>query len=100
MVDVGTVVELGQHAQKAKAADGAPADEFDETVAGIGIGRDEHGAAGVFAVVEGEEEAAAIVPVLLLVAAQGEGAASQLRDPYQDAEKVAERAQGLEVAVG
>src|ERR1700751_6168152 len=51
------VVEFRQHAEKASASGGSPADEFDEAVGGIGVWCEEHGAAGVFAVVESEKEA-------------------------------------------
>src|ERR1700674_3024365 len=100
MLDVRAVVKFRGHTGKAQTADGAPADEFDEGVRGIGVGRDEHGAAGVLAVVEGEKETAAIVPTFLVVAAQSEGAAAQLRDANEDAQKIADGAEGFEVAIG
>src|SRR5713101_1719489 len=100
MMDVSAVVKFWQHAQEAEAADRAPADEFDESVGGIGVGCDEHGAAGVFAVVEGQEEAAALVPSRIVVTAKGESAAAELRNANEDAEKIAEGAERLEVAIG
>ena len=72
--------------RRPEAADRSPANEFDETVGGIGVGRYQHGAAGEFAVVEGEKKAAAGVPFLFVVGAQDEGAALQLRDADENAE--------------
>src|SRR6266403_1789980 len=39
MFDVGAVVEFRQHAEQAEAADRSPADEFDEAIGWIGVGR-------------------------------------------------------------
>jgi hypothetical protein len=100
MLDVRAVVEFGQHTQKAEAADRSPTDEFDQGVGGVGIRRDQHGAAGVLAVVESEKEAAALVPILVVIAAKRESAAVQLRYANEDTEKIAERAERLEVTVG
>ena len=100
MSDVGAVVEFRQHAEKPEAADWSPANEFDETVGGIGVGRNQHGAAGEFAVVEGEEKAAAGVPFLFVIAAQDECAALQLRDADENAEEIAEMTEWLEDSVG
>ena len=94
------VVKFRQHAQESEATNGAPADEFDEAVGGIGVRSDQHGAAGVLAVVEGEKEAAALVPIFVIVAAQDEGAAAKLRYANENSEKVADRAEGLEATVG
>src|SRR5258707_11753347 len=84
MANVSAVVEFGQHAEKTQAADGSPANEFDEAVGGIGVGRDEHRAAGEFAVVECEEQAAAGVPFLFVVGAQDQCAAVQLNNTDED----------------
>ena len=100
MFDVGAVVEFRQHAEKPEAADWSPANEFDETVGGIGVGRYQHGAAGEFAVVEGEEKAAAGVPFLFVIGAQDECAALQLRDADDNAEEIAEMTEWLEDPVG
>src|SRR6267154_2436572 len=100
MTNMSAIVKFWQHAQQAETADRAPANEFDERVRGISIGGDEHGAAGVFAVVEGEKEAEAVVPILIVVATKGESAAAKLRNANKHAEKISERAERLEVAVG
>src|SRR5690348_12981289 len=63
MLDMGAVVEARQHTQQAEAADGPPADKFDETVGRVGLRSDEHRPTSVLAVVEGEEQAAAVVPL-------------------------------------
>ena len=99
MLDVSAVVVSRKHAEKAEAADGAPANEFDETVGGIGLWGDEHSAAGVFAVVESEKEAATFVPVCVTVAAQGEGGATQLDHAGENSEQIADSTERLEHAV-
>ncbi len=90
MLDVRAVVKLGQHAQEAEPADGTPADEFDESIGRIGLRGDQHGAAGVFAVVEGEKEAAARVPIFVVITTERERAAAKLRYSDEDAEKIAD----------
>src|SRR5258707_3617547 len=99
-MDVSSVVKLWQHAKEAETADRAPTNEFDQSVSGIGVRRDEHVAAGVFAVVEGEEEAAALVPILIVVAAKCESAAAKLRNSNKHAEERSEVAERLAVAIG
>src|SRR5260370_26171139 len=96
VLEVRAIVKLRQSAEQAQAADGSPADKFDQAVGRIGMRRDEHVAAGKFAVVEREKEAAAFVPGCVVVAAKGKGAATQLDDAYEDTEQVAEMAERLE----
>jgi hypothetical protein len=91
MLDVRAVVKFWQHAQESEAANGAPADEFDEAVGRVGLRSDEHGAAGVLAVVEREEEAAALVPIFVVVAAKRERTAAELDYAQENAEKITER---------
>src|SRR4029077_10041560 len=99
MLDVRAVVKFRQHAQESEAANGAPADEFDQAVGGVGMRSDEHGAAGVLAVVEREEEAAALVPIFVVVAAKSERTAAELDYAQENAEEIAERTERLEVAI-
>src|SRR5262249_13332749 len=82
------------------AANRSPADELDQAVGWIRMGRDQHSAAGVFAVVEGEEQAGLFVPVFVVVATQRKGAAAQLRYSKKNAEQVAEMTERLEITVG
>src|SRR5436305_12735237 len=100
MLHASAVVDHRQHAKNAQAADRSPANEFDESVGGISVWGDEHGAACVFAVVEGQKEAAAIIPICVRIAAKSEGAAAKLRYAHQDSKKVTEGAQRLKIAVG
>src|ERR1700687_757603 len=100
MLDVRAVVKFWQHAQKTEAANRGPAPEFDESVGGIGLRGDEHGAAGVFAVVEGEKETAALVPSFVAVATQGKGAAAELHYAQENSEKIAEGTERLKAAIG
>src|SRR5579863_7457841 len=100
MFEVAAVVESWQSAQSAEAADGSPADKFDQAVGRIGVGSDEHGAAGVFAVVEGEKQAAASVPLSFIVGTQMESAALELRQADENAEQIAEVAERLKRPVG
>src|SRR5882757_1034536 len=100
MFYVRAVVESRQSAQQAQAPDGAPTNKFDVAVGRIGIGRDEHRAASVLAVVESEEERAAIVPLGVFIAAKRERPATQLRDAHEHAEQIPQRAERLEIAIG
>src|SRR5882757_5049 len=100
MFYVRAVVESRQSAQQIQSPDGAPTNEFDVTVGRIGIGRNEHRAASVLAVVESEEERAAIVPFRVFITAKRERAATQLRDAYEHAEQIPQRAKRLEIAIG
>src|SRR5260221_11646273 len=100
MFDVAAVVEFRQHAEQAEAADRSPANEFDQTVGGIGVGCYQHGAAGEFAVVEGEKQAATGVPFLFVVGAHDEGAALQLRYADENTDQIAEMAERLEKTIG
>src|ERR1041384_3242268 len=56
MLQMSPGVEPGQHTQQIKTADRTPANKFDVTVSGIGIGSDKHRAARILAVVECEKE--------------------------------------------
>ena len=62
MMNVRAGEEARQSPDQAEAADGAPADVFDQAVGGIGVGGDHHAAAGEFAVVESEEEDGIAIP--------------------------------------
>src|SRR5258707_10753345 len=100
VLGVRAVIQARQHFQQAEPADGAPANKFDKAVGRVGGWCDHHGAAGVFAVVEGEEEAAALVPQGFGVGAKLEGATLELQDAHEDAKKITEMAESLEAAVG
>src|SRR5580658_8157225 len=100
MFDVRAVIELREHAQQSDAAYRPPADELDQAVRGIGLRRDQHRAAGEFAVAEGKKKAAALVPILIFIASQTKRAASQLNHADEDAEQIAKIAEGLEIAIG
>src|SRR5207245_9099705 len=86
VIEMRAAIQARQHAQQAEATNRSSADEFDEAVGRIGIGSDKHGAAGVLAVVEGEEKAAARVPFGFVIAAQDESAAFELYKSHEHAE--------------
>src|ERR1700722_15952185 len=88
MFDVRAIVEFWQQPQQTEAADRPPANEFNQAVGGIGIGSNQHGAAGEFAVIEGEEQAAAAVPIFVVIAAQDECAALELNDADENPEEI------------
>src|SRR5271168_3830143 len=92
--------ETRQGPDEAEAADGAPADVFDEAVGGIGVGSDHHVAAGELAVVEGEEKRAIAVPFCCFSEAVRIREVLELHEAREDAEDVAEFAPALEAAVG
>src|ERR1700756_4864517 len=100
MSNVSAVVEFRQHAEKTESSDGSPADEFDEAVGGLPVWRDEHGAAGVFAVVEAEKEAAPRVPFCFVIRAQNESATFELNHPDQYTEQITEVAERFENTIG
>jgi len=50
--------------------------------------------------VEGEEQATPLVPVFVIVAAERESAAVQLRDANEHAEQVAQVTERFEMAIG
>src|ERR1700693_2090494 len=100
MREVRAVIQLRQHAHQTEAPDGPPTDEFDQAVGGIGLWRDQHRAASVFAVVESEKEAAPLVPILVVVTAQRKGTPAQLNDARKNTEKIAELAQRFEEPIG
>src|ERR1700758_1149459 len=88
-----------RHAPQPESSDGSPTDELDQPVGGIGVRGDQHGAAGVLAVVECQEQTASLIPLFVRVAAQREGSAAQLRDAHKNAEQITEMAQRFEVAI-
>src|ERR1700683_3848048 len=100
VIDVGAVEESVKVPDQAETADGAPAHVFDEAIIGDGVGRDEHFAAGVFAVGEGEEEAGASVEIGIEVGAQRESAAIKACEANGNGGDVARRAEKFEVAIG
>src|SRR6266403_4648355 len=100
VLGVRAVIQARQNFQQAEPADGAPANKFDKAVGRVGGWCDHHGSAGVFAVVEGEEEAAALVPRGFGVDAKLEGATLELQDAHEDAKKITEMAESLEAAIG
>ncbi len=100
MFQVAAVIERRQIADEAEAADGSPADELNEAIGRIGVRSDQHGAAGVLAVVKGEKEAAAGVPLGFFVGTQMECAALELHQADEDSEQIAEMTQRFEGAIG
>src|SRR5207247_1051160 len=87
-------------ATQAKPADRAPAHEFNEPIGGIRVRRDEHCAAGVLAVVKRQEKRAPLVPLPIVIAAQGKRAPAQLHNADENPEQITEVAKRLEHAVG
>src|SRR5690348_15568132 len=87
-------------AQQGDAADGAPANIFNQTVECVGVRRNEHIAARVFCVAEGEEKARARVKFRLLINAHRKRAPAQTSETREHAERVAKIAEGFEVAIG
>src|SRR3984893_8525335 len=57
MVDVRTVIEPRQIADQPEAPDRAPAHVFDQSIVDLSFGSNHHGAAGVLAIAEGQEQA-------------------------------------------
>ena len=99
MPDVRAVIELRQGAQQADAPDRSPANHLDEPVGRIGVRRNQHRSPRVLAVVEAEEQAAPLVPVGVVIAAQRKGAPAQLHQPQENSQQVAELAERLEAAI-
>src|SRR5215469_18216474 len=100
MMDMRSIVEPGQVTQQAQPPNGPPADKFDQAVCRVGLRSDQHGPTRVLAVVEREKQRTPYVPFLVLVAAQRERTAVQLHHADEYPEQVAQRAEGLEHAVG
>src|SRR5579863_2437195 len=100
MFEVAAVVESGKSTQRAEAADRSPADKFNEAVGRIGVGSDKHGAAGIFAVVKGEEKAAPGVPLGFVIGSEMKRATLELRQADENAEKIAEVSERFECAIG
>src|SRR5215472_7884952 len=100
MLNMRSVVKAVQIAQQAKPPNRAPAHEFDEAVAGIGVRGNQHFPTGVLAVVEGQEKRAPFVPVLLTVAAQRKSAPLQLYYSHKNPEQIPQRAKRFECSIG
>ena len=100
MTDVRAVIKRVQVRDEPEAADRAPADKFDESVAAVGIGGDAHLAAGVLRVVECQEQAASEIPLAFAVHTQWEGAAIEASKADQNSQQIAQLAEGLEAPVG
>src|SRR5580698_5200155 len=100
MMDVRAGEEARQSPDEAEAADGAPADVFDQAVGGIGVGSDHHVAAGEFAVVESEKQSGFTIPFCCFGKAMRKGEMLELHEAREDAEDVAEFAPTLEAAIG
>src|ERR1700731_1035389 len=100
MFDMRTVIKTRQCAEQAQPSDRAPADKFNQPVPRISLRRDEHRAARILAVVERQEKSAPLVPLLIVVATQGQGSPAQLHHAHEDAEQITEIAKRLEHAIG
>src|SRR5271154_3664444 len=100
MFDVRAVIKLREHSQQSDAPNRPPAHKLDQAVRRIGLRRDEHGAAGEFAVAERKKKASAFVPLVVVIATQTKSAAPKLNDTHKHAEKIAEIAEGFEIAIG
>src|SRR5580704_52759 len=96
MLNVGPVVKLRQHSQQTQPANRSPTHELDVAIGGIGVGRDHHRAAGEFAVVERNKQAAPLIPIFVVVAAERKWAAIQLRYAYQDSKQISQVTERLE----
>src|ERR1700730_12016172 len=99
MLDMRTVVKTRQCADQAQPANGTPADKFNEPVRRISVRRDEHRAARILAIVECQEKSAPLVPLLIVIAAQGQRSPTQLHHAHEDAEQITEIAKRLEHAI-
>src|SRR5215469_14810326 len=84
MLDVSAIVKAGQITDQAEAADGSPANIFDQAVVGVCRGSDHHGSAGELAVVKGEEQTGPAVDMLAAIRAQGKGATAEARETEED----------------
>src|SRR5260370_6723752 len=100
MFNMRTVVETRQVAKQAQPSDGAPAHKFNQPVGGMRLRRDQHWAAGVFAVAERQEKRAPLVPLRIVIASQRHGAAAQLHHAHEYTEQISQIAERLEHAVG
>src|SRR5579885_79882 len=97
---VRTIIQLGQIAEQAEAADRTPANELDKSIRDVGVRSDQHFAAGVLGIVESKKEHAAFVPVLFVVASEREGAPAQRHNARKNAQQIAKRAERLQAAIG
>src|SRR5690348_16386185 len=100
MRNVRAVIQPGKHAQQTEATDGAPANELDQAVGRIGVGSDEHGAAGKFAVIESKKEAARFVPVAVFVTAKAKRSPAKLGNADEYAKQISKITERLKVAIG
>src|SRR5467141_300936 len=100
MFDMRTVVKTRQCAEQAQPADRAPADKFNEPVRRISVRRDEHRATRILAVVERQEKSAPLVPLLIVIATQGQGSPAELHHAHENTEQITEIAKRLEHAIG
>jgi hypothetical protein len=98
MVDVSSVVERWQITDQADAPDWSPAYEFDVSVVDLGLRRDHHGAAGVFAVAEGQEQTGTAVDVGFAIDLQREGAEAKTRQADEDGRLIPDFSPSTEVA--
>src|SRR5208282_3072231 len=87
------------HFQEAEAADGSPAHIFDQTIGWIGLRRNHHGAAGVLAIVEGQEEAAPLVPTFISIGTHAETTPLELHHAHEHAQEISQVPKWLEDAV-
>src|SRR5258705_2070462 len=84
MLDMGPVVEPRQIADEANASDRPPADVLDQAVVGLSCRCNHHGAAGVLAVVESQEQARAAVDQRLSVSVERKWAAAEPSQANKD----------------
>src|SRR5579884_2432190 len=98
MIQVCAVIKRVQVAQEAEAADRAPADEFDQAIVGLGTGRNHHLPAGEFAVIEGEEKAAAFVGLALSIQTQRKCATVEPSEATEQRKQIAELTEPFESA--
>src|SRR5258708_292120 len=90
----------GTTRQKRKPANRAPADKFNQPVRRISVRRDEHRAARILAVIKRQEKSAPLVPLLIVIATQGQRLPAQLHYAHENAEQITEIAKRLEHAIG
>src|SRR5215471_16905456 len=84
MLNVSAIIKAGQITDQAEAADGSPANIFDQAVVCVCGGSDHHGSAGELAVVEGEEQTGPAVDMRIAIRAQREGTTAEARETEKD----------------
>src|SRR5579864_2225098 len=98
MLDVGSVIEAGKIADQSKAADGPPADIFDQAAIHFRLGGDHHGPAGKFTVIECEKEARTPIELLMAFGPHRKRTAVESSQRKKDRDEVPEFSPAAEAA--